>query len=313
MKHHSIFKVAKLPLAIVLSTLMLAACGDDDNDSYSSSNNGGDTSTETEDVIQFSFFDSRTENGLEGIERVTWVYEDGNRQLIKDDIVNQNNRQGLTNADLVALGASFESVMAKSNIDVEADENSINFEMTDSTDGQEEEVTIILHEVDLAGVSDADYDADNDSGIVTDMYYYDKLPDDLTYPEGSVCYISEVTSTIDLFTFDESDPDSHSSLEDWAEAYSENVYGDNIVQRTEESRVGSNNQYPALRLVYSESLIDSTSREAVMYNDVLYNAGFYKNGTVAENADVSQGLVDCGILNDTAADFLEEQLVTYYQ
>lgn len=296
----------------IVSLLLVTGCGSDNSSDDGVELDGGKNNI-TSSQLSINFFDTQYNDSdkKDAIQRMKWIYKTGDRELIRKDIISVNEREGLNDEDLVVLGANFESIIAKRNIKVA--DNTITIPMDGIKSNRTETYEIELIPLDLAGVSRRESNLDENTGITSDLDYFDKIPDDVSYPENSTCYIIKETSTLPFYSFNiEDDVSSYTSMDEWTDSYS-NVSRGSSPLRVESTKVGSTNQYPVVRIVYdNDARNEYRNYNALNYENTLYETEYTHQGSVSDNYDPSKGLVECGIVNDIAADFLEEQILKYY-
>lgn len=228
---------------------------------------------------------------------------------MEKDLISVNTRGGLNNNDMVVLGNNFQSLISKDIVQVEG--NQVKYELKDLKTDRMESITYTFVPIDLTGVTGKDGNFDKGTGLITDLSYYDQIPDTVSYPEGSVCYVIKTSSSNDLYFFDlETDKTNYVSLMDWEKAYS--TIASKKPHRVEQLKIGPTNQYPASRIVYDNDP-NNENYSAVNYENVIYDSEYATKGSYSENYDLSRGAVDCSIINNVAADFIEAQILKYYQ
>ena len=248
------------------------------------------------------------------IARIDETYRTGNYEIKTRNLVNNYSNQSLNTLDKTVLADKFEGRLEHKNIEVSGrtvkrpiyernSNNKFNYQTTYKT-------------WDLSGVKADDYRAgvplSNSRGIKTGLSHYSKLPTNLAFPAGSVCYIPVVSSERKFLAFNEKDKTGYSSLDKWIEA-AEARFNDDRDYSTSRFGVGINNKQKAAQVMFFEY----KDQPAYQYNGVEYSKDIYEADYVAEgnsnpNTNSFRGVVDCTIVNDVAADFLEREIKRYY-
>lgn len=166
--------------------------------------------------------------------------------------------------------------------------------------------SMTLKEIDISGTYDfAKKEAQGFHSWVNNSRFK-KLPAVLTFPTGSSCFVFEqLIQDKVTFGFEQANMTNDTNLD----TYVSKQYGV-IVSSIKKYNVGLNNESQVVEFKTSNS--DSTSY-AVLYNGKVYENA-YKNELVeTENSDITKGEVDCEVLNTTAADYMEQQLIKAYK
>lgn len=214
---------------------------------------------------------------------------------------------------IIAFGNNFQS--SEDLMDINSQDSKLVFKMPDKVTGDTEQYTIQYTPFDLAGhsVADSKKAIQQDKGITTILNELNKMPDTLSFPEGSLCFIETYElASIPIFTHENIDsyPRIPSSLDNWEDRI---VSEQGDYQFAEDSKVGSNNTHDARRLVYTSENDTQTTYSAMTYDDYYIDTHYVPTDKQSlANADPTQGLVDCQLVNDVAADFLEEEIPKYY-
>ena len=170
--------------------------------------------------------------------------------------------------------------------------------------------------LDLSDVKADSYNAgvtlSDSRGIMTALNHYSKLPTNLAFPAGSVCYIPVVSSERAFLAFNEKDKTGYSALDKWINA-AEARFDDNRGYSTSKFGVGADNKQHAAQVTF----FAYKNQPAYQYNGVEYSKDIYEADYIAEgnsnpNTNRFRGVVDCTIVNDVAADFLEREIKRYY-
>ena len=302
----SLNKWILLPSIVSLVALALSGCEEEDVFfGVGSSNN----------ITLTRFADSYdSKANATAIARIDETYRTGNYEIKTRNLVNNYSNQSLNTLDKTVLADKFEGRLEHKNIEVSGrtvkrpiyeknSNNKFNYQTTYKT-------------WDLSGVKADDYRAgvplSNSRGIMTALNHYSKLPTNLAFPAGSVCYIPVVSSERAFLAFNERDKTGYSSLDKWIEA-AEARFNDDRDYSTSRFGVGINNKQKAAQVMFFEY----KDQPAYQYNGVEYSKDIYEADYVAKgssnpNTNIFRGVVDCTIVNDVAADFLEREIKRYY-
>ena len=302
----SLNKWILLPSIVSLLALALSGCEEEDVFfGVGSSNN----------ITLTRFADSYdSKANATAIARIDETYRTGNYEIKTRNLVNNYSNQSLNTLDKTVLADKFEGRLEHKNIEVSGrtvkrpiyernSNNKFNYQTTYKT-------------WDLSGVKADDYRAgvplSNSRGIKTGLSHYSKLPTNLAFPAGSVCYIPVVSSERAFLAFNEKDNTGYSSL-DKSVAAAEARFNDDRDYSTSRFGVGINNKQKAAQVMFFEY----KDQPAYQYNGVEYSKDIYEADYVAKgssnpNTNIFRGVVDCTIVNDVAADFLEREIKRYY-
>lgn len=302
----SLNKWILLPSIVSLMALALSGCEEEDVFfGVGSSNN----------ITLTRFADSYdSKANATAIARIDETYRTGDYEIKTRNLVNNYSNQSLNTLDKTVLADKFEGRLEHKNIEVSGrtvkrpiyernSNNKFNYQTTYKT-------------WDLSGVKADDYRAgvplSNSRGIKTALNHYSKLPTNLAFPAGSVCYIPVVSSERKFLAFNEKDNTGYSSLDKWIEA-AEARFSDDRDYSTSRFGVGINNKQKAAQVMFFEY----KDQPAYQYNGVEYSKDIYEADYVAKgssnpNTNSFRGVVDCTIVNDVAADFLEREIKRYY-
>ena len=302
----SLNKWILLPSIVSLMALALSGCEEEDVFfGVGSSNN----------ITLTRFADSYdSKANATAIARIDETYRTGDYEIKTRNLVNNYSNQSLNTLDKTVLADKFEGRLEHKNIEVSGrtvkrpiyeknSNNKFNYQTTYKT-------------LDLSDVKADDYRAgvplSNSRGIMTALNHYSKLPTNLAFPAGSVCYIPVVSSERAFLAFNERDKTGYSSLDKWIEA-AEARFNDDRDYSTSRFGVGINNKQKAAQVMFFEY----KDQPAYQYNGVEYSKDIYEADYVAKgssnpNTNSFRGVVDCTIVNDVAADFLEREIKRYY-
>lgn len=294
-------KLIITPIAISLLASVLIGCGEGEDAIFGS---GGSNELTV----------STIERSSNAIARIDTTYNTGARRVKKVNIVGSYD-QNLDDLDLsVVLGDKFEGTLEDKNIEVDGrlvkrpiyeknSSNKLKFETTYRT-------------LNLSGVDARDYDASNSyanrRGIFTDLNNYTKIPNDIGFPSGSICYIPVVTSERSFFVFDAKDKTGFKTLDNWV-SDAEQRFNDKRQSSTTRINIGFNNSQKAAQVKFFAVNNDPEYiYNGVNYDGGIYEADFVNSAASMPNQDSIRGVVDCTIVNKVAADFLATQITKYY-
>ena len=299
-------KLIVIPSMVSLMAFAVVGCEEED---VSFGSGGSNNITLTSFANSYDSQASAT-----AIARIDETYRTGKYEIQSRNLVNSYSNQSLNTLDKTVLADKFEGRLEHKNIEVNGrtvkrpiyeknTNNKFNYETTYKT-------------LDLSGVKADDYRAgvplSNSRGIMTALNHYSKLPTNLAFPAGSVCYIPVVSSERAFLAFDEKDKTGYSSLDKWVAA-AEARFNDDRDYSTSRFGVGINNKQKAAQVMFFEY----KDQPAYQYNGVEYSKDIYEADYVAKgssnpNTNIFRGVVDCTIVNDVAADFLEREIKRYY-
>lgn len=294
-------KLIITPIALSLLASVLIGCGEGEDAIFGS---GGSNELTV----------STIERSSNAIARIDTTYNTGARRVKKVNIVGSYD-QNLDDLDLsVVLGDKFEGTLEDKNIEVDGrlvkrpiyeknSSNKLKFETTYRT-------------LNLSGVDARDYDASNSyanrRGIFTDLNNYTKIPNDIGFPSGSICYIPVVTSERSFFVFDAKDKTGFKTLDNWV-SDAEQRFNDKRQSSTTRINIGFNNSQKAAQVKFFAVNNDPEYiYNGVNYDGGIYEADFVNSAASMPNQDSIRGVVDCTIVNKVAADFLATQITKYY-
>lgn len=313
-----------LLVSVLFSSFALTACGGSNGSGNVKTLNGNggqsnpqaapqDNANNNANSVTIEMFDAEYDETVksQGIKRITTIHSDGNIEIMHRNIVNSNNRKGFFNKkDQIILANGFEGKLRTQDIDVEG--NKIIFNILSNTTNQKEQSVVELQSVNLAGVKGSDGNIKKDTGMLTALTEFNKIPNSVSFPEGSVCYIPQISNTFNYIRFNEDNISSASSLSDWTQKHS-NKSGRQLI-RTESFKVGANNQYDASLVVYNTNLAENYGNyTGVAYKGKIYYADYYVKEKFSENTDVNKGAVYCTLMNTVAANFVQDQIIQYYK
>ncbi|WP_296190405.1 MULTISPECIES: hypothetical protein [unclassified Psychrobacter] len=302
----SLNKWIVIPTMVSLLALTLVGCEEEDVFfGVGSSNN----------ITLSRFADSYdSKANATAIARIEETYRTGNYEIKTRNLVNNYSNQSLNTLDRTVLADKFEGRLE--NKDIEVNGRTVKRPIYEKNSNNKFNYQTTYKTLDLSGVKADSYNAgvtlSDSRGIMTALNHYAKLPTNLAFPAGSVCYIPVVSSERSFLAFNEKDKTGYSSLDKWVEA-AEARFKDDRDYSTSRFGVGINNKQKAAQVMFFEY----KEQPAYQYNGVEYSKDIYEADYVAKgssnpNTNSFRGLVDCTIVNDVAADFLEDKIKRYY-
>lgn len=289
----------------LIASLGLVACGDDDN-SYYNSIPSTDNPVETADEIQFSIVAgnySDRNRGSEYAERIDVVLRDGQNQTTSKVFKGVKSRPDSKfpytyiapnyYRTFEVNDEGFKALISPT-IDV-LTPTSYSYTVSSASNNKPLTFTRTLKSYDISGITTAD-----EQRFFTPLSIY-RL-NNAQLPANSICYADIVEKpSFPVFKVGHAFLNEN-TIEEWlnvANMSNSNSYDYEIVQ------VGENNEYRAIRLVYPDNYQGDIYYEAaVEMNGNVYDANYIVNG-YTRNADT----VECTYFNDTAADYLETQIL----
>ena len=292
----------------ILSLMMIALVGcEEDNGIYGSGGSNNITLTSFANS-----YDSQV--NATAIARIDESYRTGAREIKIKNLVNNYSNQSLNTLDKTILANNFEGRLENKNIEVNG--RTVKRPIYEKNTNNKSSYEITYKTLGLSGVKADSYLAGNtisDSrGIITSLNHYPKIPATLAFPAGSVCYIPVVTSERAFLAFNEKDKTGYSALDKWIDA-AEARFDDNRGYSTSKFGVGADNKQHAAQVTF----FAYKNQPAYQYSGVEYDTGIYEADYVAKgssnpNTNSFRSVVDCTIVNEVAADFLEREIKRYY-
>lgn len=301
-----------VPTAIALLAATLSGCGDDEDSIYGLGN-----SNELE-VTQFDKSIDR-QTGREAIARIETEYSNGERDIDVTNIIGNFNTQTINDLDnSVVLADGFEGSLEDRYIEVNG--RTVQRPIYEKNNNNEFDYQTVYRTLNLAGVNVFGYRAGNGAnaarGIFTALNTYPSIgnnaPSILTFPNGSVCYIPVTTSDRSFFVFNNKDKTNYADLDDWIDA-AEDRFNDNRDFRTSERSIGASNNNSAAQVTFFATNNDPEYLfSGVKYDNAIYETAFIDKNAIRPNEDSVRGVVDCTLVNEVAADFIEDSIRRYY-
>ncbi|MDV2860527.1 hypothetical protein R0I52_07380 [Psychrobacter sp. CAM01] len=296
---NSIKKRMVIPSVLSVLALTMVGCGEDDG-VYGSGNNN----------ITVSSFESQSN----AITRIDTTYRNGERQVQPVNII------GIAQPDVdnlessIVLANRFEGTIADKDISV--DGNIVSRPIYQKNSNNKLMFTIDYKEYDLYGVRADSYSVDKvtgkRAGVLTDLYNYSRISSKVSFPKNAQCYIPMTNSEREFVYFNEKGMTGYKNIDSWVE-FIENQIGDDYSKKITRTSLGFNKQYPLASVqAYNDDQQIVATYNGVEYKGRVYNAKHVASGVNDSNNDPLSGVVDCTLVNDVAADFLEREIKRYY-
>ena len=302
----SMNKLLAIPAIVSLTTLALIGCEEEDG-VYGS----GSSSKITLTTFANSY-DSQA--SASATARIDETYRTGEREIRTRNIVNNYSNQSLNTLDRTVLADNFEGQLE--NKDIEVDGRTVKRPIYEKNSNNKLNYETTYIKRNLSGLRANSYEAGtniaNSRGIITDLNNYPNIPSTAEFPIGSVCYIPVVKSDRSFLAFNDKNKTGYSSLDKWIDA-AEARFNDDRGYSTSEFGVGAGNRKKAAQVTFFEYRNQPAYQyNEVEYDDDIYEANYVGKGDTNPNTDSLRGVVDCTIVNDVAADFLEREIKRYY-
>lgn len=301
-------KLILVPVAISLLAMTLTGCNTDDDPFFGSGSSNKFT------VISFDKGIDRQTN-REAVARIEDRYSTGKRDIKVTNIVGNYNTQNIDDLETsVVLDNQFEGTLEYKNIEV--NNRTVKRPIYEKNSNKKLNYETTYRTLSLAGVDARDYTAANNfgnsRGIFTDLNNYPKIPNNVSFPSGSVCYIPVTTSERSFFVFNDKDKTRYQTLDKWADD-AENRFNDNRKSSTTTRNIGAENKQKVKQVkFFATNNAPEYLYNGVDYNNSIYEADYIDNNQPQPNEDSIRGVVNCTLVNDVAADFLEQQIKRYY-
>lgn len=295
-------KLTTAPLVLAMATIALVGCGGDDDGIYDL---GG-----SNNELEISHF----ERSGNAIARIDTEYSSGEREIDQTNIIGNYTQISDNLPSSIVLANDFEGTLEDRYIEVNGrtvrrpiyeknSNNNFNYQTTYRT-------------LNLSGINVADYAAANTiadrRGIFTDLNTFTQLPSTLSFPEGSVCYIPVITSERAFFVFNDKAKTGYQDLDKWTTA-TEKRFSDNRQSSTTKVKAGAGNNQQAVQVkFFAVNNAPEYISNGVDYDNAIYEADYVASGTNKPNENSFKGVVDCRLVNEAAADFLEREIKRYY-
>lgn len=288
------------PIFLSLFAMTLTGCGEDDN-IFGIKNN----------ELEINHFE-RSNND---IARIETDFEDGERDIDIENIKGSFNASNINTLPVsTVLADDFEGTLEDRYIEV--DNRTVTRPIFAKNSNERFDYTVTYRTLNLESVDALDYVKGNrsveDRGIFTDLNNFTDIPNNISFPSGSVCYIPVVTSDRDFFAFNDKTRTRFDTLDDWVDN-AEERFGNNQSSRTTTVKVGIDNEHRAAQVrFFATNDRAEYNYYGVQFAQDIFDANFVREGQARPNEDSTRGVIDCTLVNDVAADFLEAQIRRYY-
>lgn len=296
------------PVVLSLLAVTLTGCNDDDDPIFGS---GGSSNDFT--VNRFDKSYDNQANG-EAVARIENKFRTGAREINIKNIVNNYNNQGPDALDRIVLADRFEGNLDNKNIEVKR--NVVQRPIYEKNSNKKINFETDYQMLDLSSAKANSYTVgstiSNSRGIITDLNNYTKIPKNASFPSGSVCYIPVTTSEVSFLSFNNKNRTEYKDINKWAKA-TEKRFSDNRKYSTATFNVGNSNKNKAAQVkFFATNKTPEYLYSGVDYDNSIYQTDYIAKGTNNPNTDSTRGVVDCTLVNNTAADFLEREIRRYY-
>lgn len=289
------------PIVLSISAVVLSACGEGEDAIIGSISNS----------ITISNFDSSTN----AVARIDRNYSTGKREVAVTNVIGNYNAQNVDNLDnSVVIANNFEGLLEDRYIEVEG--RTVKRPVYEINSNNRFEYQTSYRALSLTGVDAQDYRPSNtinsSRGIFTDLNRYTAIPSNIRFPNGSICYVPVTSSARSFLQFNSKDRTSYQNLNSWVNA-TERRFSDNRAFTTTRFGSGINNRRNVAQVqFFAFNNEPEYLYNGVDYNNDIYEAKFVSNVQTQPNEDSIRGVVDCTLVNDVAADFLEREIRRYY-
>ncbi|WP_413518946.1 hypothetical protein [Psychrobacter glacincola] len=303
-------KLIMTPIALSLLAFALTGCGEGEDAIFGSGSSN--------ELIVSSF-----EGNANNIARINEKYRTGEHNSEVVNIIGNYSSQGTNTLDKTVLLNSFEGTLENRYIEVNGLTVKRPIYLKNSNTVVDYKIT--YNKVDLSGRKADSYKAGNNtknsSGIRTALNTYSEISANnvnIAFPEGSICYIPATTSEREFLAFNAKNETSYRTLNDWLNV-AKNRFNDNRPSQTKEGfGVGISNRQTASQIKFFATNNDAEYiYSAVVYayntSNRIYETDYVASGTTGPNANERNGLVDCTLYNDVAADFLAKEIADSYR
>lgn len=291
-----------VPIALSLLAFALTGCGEGEEAVFGN----GDSNNS----LQISRFNSSGQ----AIARIDTQYQKSARDIQKTNIVGNDTQISDDLPSSTVLANDFEGTLEDRYIDVNG--RTVSRPIYEKNSNTQVDYQTTYRTLNLSGVTATDYAAGNtlanSRGIFTDLNTFTRLPRNLSFPAGSVCYIPVVTSARSFFVFNDKNKTGYTELNKWTLA-TEKRFSDNRASRTTTVKVGADNSQQAAQVkFFAVNNAPEYIYNGVDYNTAIYEAHYVASGTHKPNENSLRAVVECTLVNEVAADFLEREIKKVY-
>lgn len=289
-------------LTISLLAITLVGCNDEDNGIFGSYNN----------ELEINNFERVNNN----IARIETEYSDGKRDLKVTNIRGSFDLSSINNLPVsIVLSDKFEGTLEDRYIEV--NNRTVTRPIYAKNSNERFDYKIIYRIINLSNQNASSYQKGSrpidDRGIKTDLNNFTGIPNSVSFPSGSVCYVPVTDSEKAFFVFNDKNKTGYQTIDDWIEVNEKRFGSNQRIETTFPVRVGVNNEYHAAKVKFP------ATNDRIEYNYYgteferdIFDASFVAKRQTRPNEDDINGVIDCTLVNDTAADFLEDQIRRYY-
>lgn len=290
-----------IPVTLSVLTVALAGCGEGEDAIFGSNDN----------ELEINSFERVNNN----IARIETEYSDGERDIDVTTIAGSFDLASINNLPVsTVLANNFEGTLEDRYIEV--NNRTVTRPIYAKNSNERFDYQITYRTLDLSNKDASSYQKGNrpidDRGIKTDLNNYTNIPSDISFPSGSVCYVPVTDSDLSFFVFNDKNKTGYRTLNDWIEA-NEKRFGSNQASRTDIVNIGVNNNDRAAQVKFF------ATNQRIEYNYYgtefernIFDVDFVAKDQTRPNEDSFRGVIDCTLVNDTAADFLEREIRTAY-
>lgn len=293
----------RMVIPSVLSVLALTMVGCEEDDGVYGSGNSNE--------LEINHFERVNNN----IARIEIEYSDGERDIDVTNIKGALSSPNINDLPVATvLGNNFEGTLEDRYIEV--DGRTVKRPIYEKGSNKQLNYQIRYRTLNLSGTDASSYQKGNrpsdDRGIFTDLNNFTNIPTNASFPTGSVCYIPVTKSEEAFFVFNDKNKTRYQTLEDWIEV-NEDRFGDNQRYSTTTVKVGKDNNARAAQVTFfATDERPEYNYYGAEYGKSVFDANYINKNEQRPNEDSFRGVVDCTLVNDVAADFLEQEIKRYY-
>ena len=292
-----------IPLVLAALATALIGCGEGEEGIFGSANNN---------ELEINNFERVNNN----IARIKTEYSNGERDIDVTNVKGSFDSSNINNLPVsTVLANSFEGTLEDRYIKV--DGRTITRPIYTKNSNERFDYKVTYRTLDLSNKNAKSYQRGNrpidDRGIFTDLNNYINIPNNISFPSGSVCYVPVIDSDRNFFSFNDKNKTRYRTLNDWIEANEKRFGSNQRVETTVPINIGINNEYRAAKVRFP------ATNDRIEYNyygsefeQNIFDVNFVDKDQARPNEDSFRGVIDCTLVNDTAADFLEIEIRKAY-
>lgn len=293
----------KQKIMLVALAITLAGCGEGEDAIFGTNNSN---------ELEINRFE-RVNNT---IARIKTEYSDGERDIDVTNIKGSFDRSNINNLPVsTVLANGFEGTLEDRYIKV--DGRTIIRPIYAKNSNERFDYKVTYRTLDLSNKNANSYQKGNrpidDRGIFTDLNNYINISNTISFPSGSVCYVPVTNSDRNFFSFNDKNKTGDPTLNDWIEANEKRFGSNQRVETTVPINIGINNEYRAAKVRFL------ATNDRIEYNyygsefeQKIFDVNFVDKDQARPNEDSFRGVIDCTLVNDVAADFLEREIRKAY-